>query len=128
MGQALFGHKRSKIVKSVFFIGIGADRVSPPISEAKNGFPEPAKAFCASFPIPSKLLRAALTGCEGRNVYWKPFSSSGLHRPRGPHNPTQIHLSSALLCNVVVYVSNSERKQRARKPPLRGVWGVIPKP
>ena len=37
------------------------------------------------------------------------FSSSGRHRPRGP-------------------TTNSERKQRARKHPLRGVWGVNPKP
>ena len=43
-------------------------------------------------------------------------------------NRTPIHISSAWLCNVVVYVSNGERKQRARKPPLRGVWGVNPKP
>ena len=38
------------------------------------------------------------------------------------HNWTPIHLSSAWLCNVVVHVSNSERKQRARKNPLRGVY------
>ena len=43
------------------------------------------------------------------------------------HKRTPMHLSSAWLCNVVVYVWKSERKQRARKPPLSGVWVVNPK-
>ena len=42
--------------------------------------------------------------------------------------PTPIFLSCGVLCNVGVYVSNCDRKQRARKPPLKGVWGVNPKP
>ena len=44
------------------------------------------------------------------------------------HNPTPIRLSYGLLCNVVVSVSNSERKQRARKPTLKGGLGVNPNP
>ena len=68
-------------------------------------------------------------GREGQVVCWKPLLF--VERPAQPartHNPTPIHISSAWLCNVVVYVSNGERKQRARKPPLRGVWGVNPQP
>ena len=54
------------------------------------------------------------------------FSSSSRHSRGGP---TTRHPSiSAVLGCVVVYVSNGERKQRARKPPLRGVRGVNPKP
>ena len=56
------------------------------------------------------------------------FSLSGRHRPRGPTTRHQSISANCLVVNVVVYVSNSERKQRARKPPLRGGWGVNLKP
>ena len=45
-------------------------------------------------------------------------------RTHNDTNPSQ----HCLVVNVVVYVSNSERKQRARKPPLEGGLGVSPKP
>ena len=87
--------------------------------------PLPCPAPCPALPSPCQP-RAALIGGEGQAVCWKP--SLFVDRPAQAartDNPTPIHISSARLCNVVVYVSNGER---ARKPPLRGVWGVNPKP
>ena len=67
----------------------------------------------------------ALPCCPAAQVVrWKPMLFVELPACAArAHNPTPIHLSSAWLCNVFVYVPYSERKQRARKPPLRGVWG-----
>ena len=75
----------TKSIRKKCIFAWGADLGGPPhFGSKKKGFPEPAKASCASIPIPSKLLRATL---KGRSVCWKPFpffSSSGRHRPRGP--------------------------------------------
>ena len=108
-------------------------RPNPVPSQKSNINPKPLT-------IPTgnpKLPRAPLTICMGARGFDRgprpSVPSAALPCPALPaartHNPTPIHLSIAWLWlrNVVVYVSNSERKQRARKPPLRGC-GVNPKP
>ena len=79
--------------------------------------------------LPGKVtaLRATLTGREGRVVCWKHLLLAARPaRAARTHNATSIHRNCGLLCNVVVYVSTCESKQRARKPLLRGFWGVNP--
>ena len=78
-----------------------------------------------ALPCPVLARRVALTGREGPGCLLE-FVERPAQAAR-THNPTPIHLSCALLC-LVAYILNCARKQRARKPPLRGVWGVNPKP
>ena len=91
----------------------------------------PRPALCPALPypaLPCPALPALPLRCRALRATLAVFVIERPAQAARTHNPTPIHLSSAFLCNVVIYVSNSERKQRARKPPLRGVWGVNPKP
>ena len=63
-------------------------------------------------------------GCLLETLAFRRAAGTGREDPQ----PAPIHISSAWLCDVVVYASNGEKEQRARKPPFRGVWGVNPKP
>ena len=75
---------------------------------ALPALPCPACASAPPLPCPALPLRATLAGC-------------GLFdgNPCLVVEPTPIHLSSALLCNVVVSVSNSEGSREQERPP----WG-----
>ena len=73
-------------------------------------------------------IRATLTGCERRIFCWEPLLL--VKRPAQAartHNPTRIHLSSGC-CETHIFCRAANVKQKGRNPPLRGVWGVNPKP
>ena len=63
-------------------------------------------------------------GCLMETHAFHRAAGTGREDPQPDTNPSQ----QCLVVQLSVEVSNSERKQRARKPPLRGVWGVNPKP
>ena len=90
-----------------------------PASEPKTRFGRPAFALLSS--NPDRLREAnCLLGTLAC------FSSSGRHRPRGP--TTRQQSISILVAVKHTFSASWEGKQRARKPPLRGVWRVSPKP
>ena len=78
----------------------------------KDRTPRPQHLAICAFP-----LRGTLSGCEFWTVCWKRLIVERPAQATRTHNPTPI-----LACY------DSEGKQRARKPSLKGSWGVIPKP
>ena len=90
-----------------------------PASEPKTRFGRPAFAL-----RPSNPDRVREANCLLGTLAC--FSSSGRHRPRGP--TTRQQSISILVAVKHTFSASWEGKQRARNPPLRGVWGVSPKP
>ena len=68
--------------------------------------------------------RARGPGCLLETLACRRVAGTGREDPQPDTSPSQLRFA----VNLGAYISNCERKQRARKPPLRGVWGVNPKP
>ena len=87
----------------------------------------PVLPSCSAL-LPLLCFRATLTGCERRGVCWEPlFLVERPAQAARTHNPTIIHFSSVFAVTRT-FCAECEGKQRARKPPLEGGWGVNPKP
>ena len=85
------------------------------------------RLFRRRFSLPDRCLhferplRGATDGLFVGNPYFSSSGRTGREDPQPDTNPSQMWLAVKS-----VSVSNCEGKQKARKLPLRGVWGVNP--
>ena len=85
------------------------------------------RLFRRRFSLPDRCLhferplRGATDGLFVGNPYFSSSGRTGREDPQPDTNPSQMWLAVKSLS-----VSNCEGKQKARKLPLRGVWGVNP--
>ena len=114
------------IVKSAFFTGVGTDRVSPRFAKK---LPKACQSLLSQLPHPFKAPvsnpdRVRRVKCLLETLSSRRAAGTGREDLQPHTNPSQLRF--ALTWNHLM--QSCEEKQRARKPPLRGVWGVNPKP